>query len=523
MRPIHLLNFRLRLLSLALVLAFGLSACTPMGLPASFSAAEDLLISVLDEDGESEVSNAASPVTADSSRPVGWNDASHSNKTDPNYAVVFPTDRVNQITFRIEPEEWAAMQTNMTELFGEQGTGGGPGGMGLFAPPTGMQPPPGGVPFGNRAEGMAPRSMDLTPENPMWVEATVEFEGEIWTHVGIRYKGNSSLRSGWGSGALKLPFKLDFDEFEDDYPEIKNQRFYGFKQLSFANHFSDASGLRETVTYALLEEAGLPAAKTAFYEIILDYGEGPISLGLYTLVEMIDDTVVPRIFGSDDGNIYEGDGAAASLAANTFDQIAESFTKENNKNSDWSDIEELFTRLHSDLRTSDPDQWRADLEAIFDMDSFLRWLALSAVIQHWDTYGAMTHNYYLYNDPVSGRLTWISWDHNMSMMAGMGGGRGGFGGRSTSLDKKDVNANWPLIRYVLDEPAYYALYVRYVEEAAALFAPDKMAETYTSLAEMVAPFISAEIGEAAFESAVQQLIDHAYTRAEAVQIFLDNP
>ena len=31
-------------------------------------------------------------------RPVGWDDASHGNDVDPNYAVVFPQDRVNQIT-----------------------------------------------------------------------------------------------------------------------------------------------------------------------------------------------------------------------------------------------------------------------------------------------------------------------------------------------------------------------------------------------------------------------------------------
>lgn len=42
-------------------------------------------------------------------------------------------------------------------------------------------------------------------------------------------------RDGQLPGDSKLPLKLDFDEFEDDYPEIENQRFYGFKQLSLAN------------------------------------------------------------------------------------------------------------------------------------------------------------------------------------------------------------------------------------------------------------------------------------------------
>jgi len=34
----------------------------------------------------------------------------------------------------------------------------------------------------------------------------------------------------------KYPFRLNFDKFEDDYPEIDNQRFYGFDELIFNNN-----------------------------------------------------------------------------------------------------------------------------------------------------------------------------------------------------------------------------------------------------------------------------------------------
>jgi len=364
----------------------------------------------------------------------------------------------------------------------------------------------------------------MTPENPMWVKATVEFEDNTWTNVGVRYKGNSSLTSGWRSGTLKLPLKLDFDEFEDEYPEIKNQRFYGFKQLSFANGFSDASFLRDAATSLILEDAGLPVAKTAFYEVTIDYGEGPVTLGLYTMIEVVDDTVVERYFGNDDGNIYEAEGSAASFAASTYNQIESSFQKENNEDSDWSDIEALFDVLHSDQRTTDPAAWRTELEALFDVNGFLEWLAISAVIQHWDAYGNMSHNYYLYNNPDTGQLTWISWDHNQAMTIGGGGGgnRGG-GGRNVSLDKADVNDNWPLIRYLLDDPVYYQLYLGYLAETVeGPFNPDHMAETYQNLADLIAPYAAADVGEDAYDVAVQQLIDHAYQRTKAVDEFLSS-
>ena len=358
----------------------------------------------------------------------------------------------------------------------------------------------------------------------MWVPATITYKGHTWTHVGVRYKGNSSLTSGWREGTLKLPLKLDFDEFEEDFPEIDDQRFYGFKQLSLANGFQDVSFLRDAVTAGILKEAGLPAAETAFYKVLLDYGEGPVPLGLYTMIEMIDDTAIARTFGSDDGNIYEAEGAAASFAASTYDQIETSFQKENNADEgDWSDIEALFDALHSELRSTDPAAWRANLESVLDVGGFLEWLAISAVIQHWDSYGAMSHNYYLYHDPATGQLTWISWDHNMAMSSGMGGAGRGPGNRTVSLDKAEVGDNWPLIRYLLDDPVYYEMYVDYLAETVAgPFDPDHMAETYRALAERIAPYAIADVGEAAFHSAVEQLIEHAYQRADAVEAFLSS-
>jgi spore coat protein H len=478
-------------------------------------------------------------------RPEGWSEETHGKGTEPKYDVVFPDDKVNQITITIAPEDWEAMQANMVDLFGEAGSGGdGRGLPSRFDRPEGAPPQPGADGSDNgfeppegrdqaaRPQGPLPGGRpggggfgggDMTPENPMWVPATIEFEGNTWTDVGVRYKGNSSLTSGWRSGTLKLPLKLDFDEFEGDHPEIDDQRFYGFKQLCLSNGFSDSSFLRDAATSAILEEAGLPVAETAFYEVVLDYGEGPVSLALYTMIEVVDDTVVERCFGSDDGNVYEADGSAASFAASTYDQIEQSFQKENNEEeAEWSDIESLFEVLHDDRRTSDPASWRASLESLFDVDGFLEWLAISAVIEHWDSYGNMSHNYYLYHDPDSGQLKWISWDHNMAMSAGMAGGRGrGPGARSVSLDKADVDHNWPLIRYLLDDPVYYALYLDYLAQTiAGPFDPDHIAQTYQTWAEVIEPYAAADVGEEAFDAAVQELIEHAYQRADVVQEFL---
>jgi spore coat protein H len=465
-------------------------------------------------------------------RPEGWTDETHSNNVDPNYETVFPQDEVNQIKITITPEDWEAMQANMIELLGPRGTGqrsGQPGAPDV--PPDRGGIIPGDIPQDGdgapRAPGI-PGWIDMTSENPVWVPATIEFSSLIWTNVGVRYKGNSSLRSGWNSGTLKLPIKLDFDEFEDDYPEIENQRFYGFKQLSFSNAFSDRTYMRDAIAADLLAEAGLVAAETAYYEIILDYGEGPVNLGLYVAIEVIDDTVVERFFGDDSGNIYEGDGPGASLAEGIAHQIKNSFLKENNQqDADWSDIENLYTILHSEQRTSDPEVWRERLESIFDVGVFLEWLAISAIVQHWDTYGQMSHNFYLYHDPDTDLLNWISWDHNQVLASGGMGGPGGLrapGGvmrRSVSLGREDVGQNWPLIRYLLDDPVYYARYIDYIEETInGTFNPETLGGKCRELAELIAPYAAKEASEAVFESAVQGLVNRINQCYQAATAFL---
>lgn len=453
---------------------------------------------------------AADEAATDNGRPAGWTEASHSNDVDPNYAVVFPIDAVNTITITIAPDDWAAMQADMEELFGADRDKAQ-----AFADMTDEERA--ALIQQQLADAAAggdnPLAAEFTLRSPIWVPATIGFQDQEWAHVGVRYKGASSL-SPWKEGEMKLPFKFDFDEFEDDYPAIKNQRFFGFKELSLANNYEDPAGMRDTLTYEILAEAGLPAVRTAPVEIVLDYGEGPLRLGLYTMIEVVDETGIPRYFGSDDGNIYEANGLGASLAKEAAEQLEASFEKKNNEDeADWSDIRALYDVLHADVRTSDPAAWRADLEAIFDVDSFLEWLGIAAVVGHGDTYGLAGHNFYLYNDPATGKLTWVSWDHNVTFRQELT--------PFLVLDKSIVSDHWPLIRYLLDDPVYWARYVELLaENAATVLAPDALIAKIRAHAEVIAPAATQDMSPDEYAAAVQELIDFVEGRAQDVAQFL---
>lgn len=342
---------------------------------------------------------------------------------------------------------------------------------------------------------------DILPNTPVYVPSTVHFNGKTWWYVGVRMKGNSSLSQTWRSGVRKLPFRLNFDKFEDEHPEIDDQRFYGFKKLSFGNGAADTSLLRDKVTTDIFRELGVPAGHTAFVALYVDHGEGPQYFGLYTMDEDPEEPLLDRNFGGHKGALYEADGVGARWQA--FDQ--ESFEIQANEEQGWAPVEEAIAALNSDR--TDAAAWRARLEEKLDVDGFLKWLAVNTVMENWDAYGAMSHNYYLYADPnEGGRLHWITWDHDRSMTGG------GMGGRTSSLTQDNVDATWPLIRYLMDDPSYFETYKRYaLEVARGPLTPDTFQARLRAAHELIAPYV---VGE----NAEQQ----GYTFISSPQVFEDS-
>ncbi len=423
-----------------------------------------------------------------------WTDATHGKGADPDFSEVFDDNQVKRFDIEVSAERWQIMLDDMTSLYGEFGASSGPG--------------PGGP--GN-----------FTSEDPIFVPADIYYNGKQWYRAGIRFKGNSSLSTTWSSGNLKLSFKLDFDEFEDSYAQIDNQRFYGFKKFSLKNNFDDRSFVREKVSADIFKNAGLVVSHTAFYELYVDHGDGPEYFGLYTLVEEVNDTVIETQFSSDDGNLYKPEEFGASFVNGTFNET--DFEKKTNEDdSDWSDIKALFSALHDETRTSDPAAWRSNLELVFDTDVFLKYLAINTIIQNWDTYGRMTHNFYLYNNPDNGKLTWIPWDNNEALQDGKMGG-------ALNLNFSDIQRDdWPLIEYLYADDVYKAKYDTFVKETIeGSFEVSTIQNTYSSYQSLIESYATSERAgytflnsSGDFQQAISELNGHVSNRASAVDSYL---
>lgn len=440
------------------------------------------------EDTEEEEENTT--VDDPDFEPTDWTTETHSNDVDPNFEEVYEDLTIKRLDLIIGEDDWQDMLDDMTSKYGTFGRGGGP--------------------------------LTETDEDPIWVPASVFYKDKEWYKVGVRFKGNSSLQNSWQSGIMKLPFKLDFDEFEDDYPQIDNQRFYGFKQMSLKNNYQDRSMLREKMAGDIFRTARLPGAHTAFYSLYVDYGEGPVYFGVYTMVEEVDDTVIETQFSDDDGNLYKPDGDGASFAEGTFNET--DFDKKSNEDeADWSDISSLFAALYDETRTTDPDTWRTNLETVFNTDAFLKYLAVNTVIQNWDTYGRMTHNYYLYNNPDTQRLTWVNWDNNEALQEGNMQG-------ALNLDFSNLSTDqWPLIEYLYADETYKAKYDAFVKETIeGPFETSYIQSLYASYASILEPYATSENqgytflrSSSDFQTAISELNAHASERASAVYNYLE--
>jgi hypothetical protein len=441
-----------------------------------FSACRDEDL-VLDED----------KIIVDTADYTDWDDATHSIYAELNYGVVFNQNEVLRFDITIGSDDWSDMQSNLSSVFSSSSSRPG-------------------------------TSLDF--DDPMFVPCSFKFNGIEWYHVGIRYKGNSSLQSAYQSGNKKLSLKLDFDEFEDDYPAIENQRFYGFKQLNLNNNYDDASLMREKVGADLFRQFGLAAANTTFCVVYIDNGTGPQYYGVYTLVEEVDDSVYKTQFAQSTGNLYKPDGDAASFASGTYN-TSEFYLKTNEDSANYSDVKALYDAINSSLRTSDVEGWKSNLESVFNVDVFLKWLAANTVIQNWDTYGNMTHNYYLYNNPENNQLTWIPWDNNEAFQTGKQSS-------VLSFSMSEVSSSWPLIKYIIAQSDYKATYESYLQQFIDdVFIPSEIINTYSDYYSMLKDYAYAEVSgytfidyDSQFDSAVETLKSHVQSRNNAVNSYL---
>lgn len=211
----------------------------------------------------------------------------------------------------------------------------------------------------------------------------------VTTGPGVRLRGNTSR------GHDKRPYKIDFKEFD-------GSKFEGYKKFNLKPNVNDPTVVRELLAMHLYRAMNVPAIRVTPATVYIN----DEYKGVYLNTEQIDDQFVDSRFGHEEGFLYKCSyGANLSNDGQIFDNdIYESKINE-----------ELDTRAELDnfvkiLNNTSNSSFQTEIEKVFNVDSYLRQMAVEAVLGHWDGYSYNQNNFYLFYDGQTKLVEFIPYD-----------------------------------------------------------------------------------------------------------------
>lgn len=236
--------------------------------------------------------------------------------------------------------------------------------------------------------------------------ANVTIDGERVDSVGVRLKGFTSFQG----SALKNPFKIDFNRF------VPGKRLDGLRKLNLNNATADPGMQRDVLCYQMLNDLGVPSPRTAFAQVYLN----GVYWGLYQMIEQVDKEFLQKNYDFDEGNLFK------NKDWNNFEYLGEDVNnynrtyqlKTNEEADDWSGLINLMRVI----RDTPPEDFAEEISKIFNVDRYLRTLAVDVATNNWDSNLQHGRNWYLYEDTETGIFHWIPWDYNLALGGDLFGG-----------------------------------------------------------------------------------------------------
>ena len=263
-----------------------------------------------------------------------------------------------------------------------------------------------------------------------YVPCTLTIDDEVFRQVGIRAKGNNSLRLTSEYELARYSLKVEFDHY------LPQGNYHGLDKLSLDASFQDNSYLKTVLAFDMMRFMGVPTPLCSYAWVRVN-GE---DWGLFLAVEECEEAFAGRNFGWDHGVLYQPDYRSlndenADVALRYIDEQPSSYPN-------------IFDHaktpmVHSDQRRlieSLRQLSQGEVTTAVHTDEVLRYFVVQVFVMNWDSYlGHTGHNYILYEE--EGRLWMLPWDYNLA-----------FGTYALGMSDpiRDPNV---LINYPIDTPA----------------------------------------------------------------------
>jgi len=222
----------------------------------------------------------------------------------------------------------------------------------------------------------------------------------------------------------------------------------------------------------MYRKMGVPCSRSAHARVFVD-GE---DFGVYTMLQDIAKRFLKDAFGTadhaDDGNLYECEPPGCNLVwvgdrksdyvAGSGDNVRGLVLQTNEDDPTENDYRDLIHFL--DVLNNTPDEkFEAAIGEVFEVDTFLRWLATAVAISDYDNYLSSPTNFYLYHRPDTGRFVYVPVDHNRSY--GVKQCKGSAEATGGGVDEPwCLPAERPLLERILAVPVFNQHYLDYLDE-----------------------------------------------------------
>lgn len=352
--------------------------------------------------------------------------------------------------------------------------------------------------------------------------ANLLIDGELFKNVGLRTKGNNSLRLTERYGSQRFSLKVEMDHYGFNH-------YYGLDKFSLDSSFQDNSYLKSFLTYDMMHFMGVPASLTSYVWVTVN-GEG---WGLFLAIEELEEGFAQRNYGKNYGQLYKPgyrslEDENADVALRYIDDNPESYpgifngAKFNISNADEKRLIEALRILSTG----------ENLESVINVDHMLRYFVPQVFVVNLDSYlGPTGHNYFLYEE--DGILSMLPWDYNLA-----------FGtyslGMPNPINDADLYVNYPidtpasgeimlkrpLYHHLMLVPEYYEQYHVYFDYfIQEYFESDYFEELVEETTLMISPYVvgdpTAFVSFEDYMLGVETIKNFSLLRAESIRSQLD--
>ena len=297
---------------------------------------------------------------------------------------------------------------------------------------------------------------------------------ESFDDVGFRLRGNTSRQS------AKKSFKVSFNTFVD------GGDFHGFEKMNLNGEHNDPSICRSKIGWDLARMIGLPGSRANHVALYIN----DQYYGLYINVEHTDEEFTDEYLDNKNGNLYKCLWPADLVwKGSDPNQYKEEFSgrraydlKTNESLDDYSGLRDFIDVLNNTSAST----FQSKLNEAFNTPDYLKYMALEIILGHWDDYIYNKNNYYLYDNPLTGKFEYLLYDLDNTM---------GIDWSGINWESRNIYqwaADWesrPLYENIMNNQILRDQFTYYIKEIAAIITDSDYLASIEALKERIRPFV----------------------------------